>query len=651
MTNEIKIETLNYPENVRRRTGMYLGDTNDFTTPLREIINNSQDEMLNGYADKIVIVNNNKYKLIADNGRGLPCYENPNKPDESILIEVITSLHSGSKFNNEEVTSGLNGVGSSVVNAVSERYIVIVKLFTKSKLESFPKRYKDEIKLNSWYFVEFRRGKLYSESIINNRESFDKLIKGGSFSKSFDNYIDSKIDDWSTIVIIEPDLTIYESGESKVDLLPLSVVNSVNDENSILLNNETIDKFNFLKSFEIEKKNLLIEETLEYDFTYDSRLKISGEFGFSVDSVNYSNISLINLINTSLGGFIEQNICNGFGEALSKYNSLVKKADIKLGLLLYNITFTSYEMSFNSQTKEKLISLGNKKIEGEELNKQEFLSSITKYFTSLIKKNKDYFDALCERIIQYKSSLNKLSTVDYLRSKVILGNDSRKRYSSKDMVDIYEATSEKWEERELYIPEGRSASGNLIKYRNKATQSILPIRGKLINTTTFDESDLVDNQEILTIINAIGCGVGQISDYTKSKYGKIIIAGDSDQDASHIANLITALFLIHIPDIIKQGMLYRLISPFYKVSKGGKVNYYYLSERDKIDFDNSKVVKRKGLGSYTPEEAKKFMMDVNNRRLIQIKYPENEEDSVKEAIKLLYSSNARRKLMEDNGVL
>lgn len=638
---EIIIQTLSYPENVRKRTGMYLGETDNFTTPLREIINNSQDEMLNGYASFIQIINNKDYKVVIDNGRGLPCYENPNLIGETITKEAITTLHSGSKFDNKEVTTGLNGVGSSVVNAVSDIYIVYIKL-NKPKADKLPKRLKEIASDGTIYYLEYNKGVFKNEGILKDT--------GKDLLKYYGIELDKNLN-WSTIVLMKPDLSIYESSEAIVDMLPLSIVNSLREENNVILNGEKVEKFDFLSSSNMSISNILCENTIKFEYEFDKRLKISGEFAYSIDSVIYDNISLINLINTTQGGFIEQIICNSLGDALNDFNPIIKRSDSKLGLILYNMAFSSYEMSFNSQTKEKLISLGNKKIAGEDLNKTELSSSLKSFFKLLIKKNKEYFEVLCERIIQYKANLNSLSNADYLKSKVIMGGDSKKRYSKKDMVDIYEASSDNWKERELYIPEGRSASGNLIKYRDKKTQSILPIRGKLINTTTFSESDLVDNKEILTIINAVGCGVGQISDIKKSKYGKIIIAGDSDQDASHIANLITALFLIHIPDIIKEGMLYRLIAPFYKVTKNGKVSYFYLNEKDKIDFENCHVVKRKGLGSYTPEEAKKFMMDKNDRRLIRIEYPNDKEQFIKEAIKLLYSSNARKKLMEDAGIL
>lgn len=193
-----------------------------------------------------------------------------------------------------------------------------------------------------------------------------------------------------------------------------------------------------------------------------------------------------------------------------------------------------------------------------------------------------------------------------------------------------------------------SASGSLVKYRNKKFQSILPLRGKLVNTSSFSDESLVGNKEILAIINTVGCGVGAITDVSKSKYGKIIIATDSDSDGSHISNLITALFYTHAPDLIKQGLLYKLVVPYYVVNNK---DYFYYNEKDQIDFESSRIEKRKGLGSYSGDEAKKFMLVSETRKLQQIVYNDDSEKEIVEAAKLMFSSSARRKLMVSEGII
>lgn len=189
----------------------------------------------------------------------------------------------------------------------------------------------------------------------------------------------------------------------------------------------------------------------------------------------------------------------------------------------------------------------------------------------------------------------------------------------------------------------------LLKGRNKVNQAVLPLRGKLANTSNFDEERLVDNKEVLAIVNTIGCGLGGICDPSKSRYGKIIIATDLDSDGSHIANLITTLFYQHAPEMIKQGLIYKLEAPYYKVESGKKIEYFYYDEKDKVDFSKT-VTKLKGLGSYNLDEVKQFMTDPKNRRLIQLKWDSELEAQIEEASKLMYSSLARRNLMLETGV-
>lgn len=161
---------------------------------------------------------------------------------------------------------------------------------------------------------------------------------------------------------------------------------------------------------------------------------------------------------------------------------------------------------------------------------------------------------------------------------------------------------------------------------------------------------LVANKEVLAIFNTIGCGAGAIFDLEQSRYGKIIIGTDSDQDGSHISNLVAGLFFHHAPELIKAGRVYKLESPYYRWEHDGKEEYFFAHEKDKIDFSKGKVHKLKGLGSSSVEETKKFITG-KGRRLIQLKYDEFNEPEVLESSKLLYSSLERKNLMLRFGVI
>lgn len=658
MSNEIKIHKLEFPENVRQLTGMYLGVTDNFTTPLREIINNATDEMLNGHANWIDIINKDTHKMVIDNGRGLPVYVDPDEPEKTIAHTTITSLHSGSKFvESSEITSGIHGLGASATSAVSTKYYIAVNLKKKDISTTLPWIQEAAKSLeNPIYLLCCKQGYFVEDMVLDGVQQLSEYVSNEEVRPDF-----------STAIYFEPDTEIYTSGKASVSLLPLQIILARKDGLEINVNGNLIEKFDFNK--EVAKgAKLFLDEKVDFEYRFNSQLTVSGSIGYDNDHASYNNVTLINLIENTQGGFLERRICTALGQALSAINNAIQPADAKIGLILFNSSFSSYKMSFSSQTKEKLTNLGETSLEQVKkrllangvsesevdaeagktyLYENHFVAGLRDYFIELIKKNREYFDAIISKIIEYKRALNKLSNQDFLKSKLIMGDSDRDRArQSAEMAKVYEARSRKFAERELYVTEGLSASGHLIKYRNKDTQSVLPLRGKMKNSINMDSVDLVENGELLAIINTIGCGIGSLTDVSKSRYGKIIICTDADSDGLHISNLILAVFLKHCPELIEAGMLYKLETPYYVVD-GNK--YFYYHEKDQIDFEKSKVEKRKGLGAYTPEEAKKFMLS-KDRRLVQIVMDEDEE-ILKEAETLLFSPNSRKQLMIDLGIL
>lgn len=655
-TNDIIIKKLVFPETVRQNVGMYLGNTTDFTTPLREIINNSTDELINNHATWVDIVNKPNFKMVIDNGRGMPIYADPEDTTVTIARAAVGSLHAGSKIGDTpEITSGLHGVGASAVNAVSKDFWLIVHLNENNK-ETLPECLKSNID-GDYYILHYENG--YFQE--------DGFIYYSDLCKKFD-YKFRK--DSATIVAFIPDTTIYNSGEAKVSILPLQITKANFPKSSITINGENVKPFSF--KHEVAKDcELFLDKEIPFEIDHYGVLKITGILAYDNKSMQDSYVSLINLIETTQGGYLENTLYKCFGNALAKYNEIINSSDARLGLIMFSNAFTSYKLSFASQTKEKLVSLGLASDVAlvEELRRQgksqeeidiechkhvcytSYLkSTITDAFYKLIKKNSSFFDALCEKIIEYKKQLNKLSNTDFIRSKVILGDESDRKRSGVTASKVYEATSRDWSIRELYVTEGLSASSSLIMLRNPKYQSILPLRGKVLNSANMDDVDVVNNAELLALINTIGCGMGDVADAEKSRYSKIIIATDVDSDGYHISNLITAVFLYHCPDIIKSGRLYKLTPPYYAVrDKKGNMSYYGFEEKDKIDFEKCHVEKRKGLGSYTKDEVTKFMINPDTRILTQITF--DDEDDVKRAASLLYSSSARRNLMIKTGVL
>lgn len=657
--HKIEIVRERYPDNIRNNVGMYLGETVNYSKPLDEIINNAQDELLNGYASLVQIVNREEYKLVTDNGRGIPIYADPENPSKSILFSTVTDLHAGSKLgDNREVTSGTHGVGSSAVNAVSERFVVIRRV-KEGDTAHIP------VSTGQFYVLGFRRGILEIDGV---EPSIEEVIDHCNLPDEVADVLRS--DDFSTAVFLVPDLNIYRSGYSEVGMVSLKI-SLIGRPAVITVNGERVPEWDFKRDV-AEGEPLFLDQTIKYEFTFNSRLTISGELAYSDKQMSYSHIDMVNLINNPHGGLHERLVAKALGGMLNQLNSAVTVGDAKLGLIAFTNVFSSYRTSFSSQTKEKLIGLGmtwtewmttalNKFGLTEEEAKdydnyheyffyeQECQRQLQAYFQILYNDNATFFDALIAKILAYKASLNKLSNMDFVKSKLVMGDDHRKAAMNGDMAKIYEASSNKWDKRELFITEGPSASGNIIEVRDDELQSVLPLRGKMRNSASMDIMEFVDNPELLTIINTIGCGMGSMMDITKSRYGKIIIATDLDVDGSHISNLISSIFLIHAPEIIKAGYLYKMISPFYVVKTKKGTEYYYADEKDKIDFDSSYVERRKGLGSYTKEETERFITNPKTRRLVQITYDDNEE-TIEAARKLLYSSLARRQLLESVGL-
>jgi topoisomerase-4 subunit B len=661
MSADIKITKLVYPETIRQNVGMYLGETKDYTTPLREIINNSEDEILNNHATWMLVVNKDNAKMVVDNGRGLPIYEDPDHPGRVIAHSTFTDVHSGSKFDNpDEVTSGIHGVGSSAVNAVSARYCVAVNLKKKdlSKTTAAIRAEVENEKLNNpILYIEYQKGLLVADQVLDGVESL-KNVWGEDVPEDF-----------STAVFMVPDTDIYQSGRAKVSMLPIQIILQDKPNVRITVDGVEAEPYDFAKSLGDEVA-LFEETTLNFEYEHNSRLKIKGVFGFDTNTMNYNHTSLINLIENPEGGLIERVVTRALGESFKKLHSALTPSDIRMGFNLFTSSFSSYKKSFGSQTKEKLVSLGlpmhealsKLKLQGLEetpenlsiytVSEGEIRDGLIKFFDKFISKNKAFFELLAARVIEYKRQMNRLSSMDFVKSKVIMGDESdRKRSNIADAAKVYEASSSDWKRRELYLTEGLSASGGLIKFRDKQLQSILPLRGKILNCSTMEDVDLVSNGELLAVINTVGCGLGELADITKSRYGKIIIATDSDSDGSHIANLILAIFLIHARPLVEAGMVYKLTPPYYHVKTGKEEAYYSHAERDLIDFNKSTVTKRKGLGSYSPDEVKKFMVNPSTRCLTQITLDSVDEDTLKQAISLLYSSAARKKLMIETGVL
>lgn len=662
---EIVTTKLKYPDTIRHNIGMYLNSTADYSTPFRETRDNGSDELLNGYADKLVLVNRPRLKAVIDNGRGIPTEMDPDDHTMPITKAIVTETHVGSKFDNsDEISAGTHGVGSAAVNAVSDRFVVIAKLTpekAKASTVEICKAYKKG--KNDCLVLDFKRGVLQTCGVMS--------VEAAAELADLPELVEHS--DFMTAVTMVPDLTLYASDDVYIDLLPLAISLKRQPKAKILVNNKPVKPFDFRT--DITTSELLNDQVIPFEFKFNDYLTIEGEFAIRKDSFTYEQTSLVNLVNTTSGGYIEAIIKNAIGRSLVVLNSALKPKDAEYGLSLFVNCFTALKTSYSSQTKERLSALGGSasdrkivvrefedagisaddiklELEPKFLVDAELKAAVLTYFTELMSKrtNSKTIGAWIQRTLAYKAAMSNVSKEDFVKSKIIMGDDTRKRAMTEG-ARVYEALSKKSSERELYITEGTSASGLILETRCKKTQSVLPLRGKMQNSSNMDASDLCEHAELLGIVNTIGCGVGNITDITKARYSKIILATDLDVDGKHIRNLIMAIFKTHIPELIAAGLIYTLESPYYKVTKGGNTTYYMADQKDMIDFENSKVVRRKGLGSYTKEETYEFMTNKETRVLHQITYSEKDKKITDETCKLLYSSLARKNLMKEIGVI
>nr|DAS83458.1 MAG TPA: DNA TOPOISOMERASE IV, B SUBUNIT [Caudoviricetes sp.] len=813
MTVTENIEKLEFPYSIRKRPGVFGADLITPNLLLREVLDNTVDLVLKTRKpiEVTALTNRSNWNIVCDNGSGIPVYLDKDYDvslDKPIIIDLLSKLNVGSNFTKTQYSLGMHGLGLKGTNALSDYFNVYVNV-EKQKESNLPEFVKKGLKEGKSIFViRFEKGLLQNFEMIAKNEILISEINTGKLTDNRDitKFLESLSDDFGTIVAFKPDEEMHESMTVSYHGYPVKLIKSLFKFDKDLskidfklnLNGKEIEPLDFQKMFSDKLINdKVFSQSVDIKTDEPLPIKFIYQVSWSADKFNFDCDGSVNLLQTPSGKHINL-VTNAISQAFSKYNSLIKPNDTRLGMRLFALGLM-LEPLFNSQDKTKL-----SKIEDKGYNEKEVIKTLADSFLKLMKENSEYFDLLCERIIEYKRATEKLSNIELLKSKIVMGDESdKKRIMSGQMSRVYECTSDDYSKRELYIVEGLSASGNLLQTRNKLFQAILPLQGKMRNTSTLDEEKLVDNKEVLAIVNTIGCGLGGICDPSKSRYNKVIIASDFDSDGcllgdtvidvqkegrtfvieieelvdwkrkgklegtyaksfniesglieykpiinavltkyvtkdelltyrfsnglgtqhvtatknhlfytksgryvrldelneevitdsdpgyfdlgvnpclekidndmlipvydievqdnhnfyandvlvhnSHIANLITTLFLHHAPEMIKQGYLYKVEAPYYKVIDGKKVKYYYHDEKDKIDF-SKEVHKLKGLGSYTKEEAKQFLMDTKERRLIPIVWNPDMEYEIQEASKLMYSGLARKKLMIERGI-
>ncbi|ATV64807.1 DNA topoisomerase (ATP-hydrolyzing) subunit B [Fusobacterium pseudoperiodonticum] len=582
-------------EAVRKRPGMYIGTTSErgLHHLVWEIVDNSVDEALAGYCNKIEvkILPDNIIEVV-DNGRGIPTDIHP-KYGKSALEIVLTVLHAGGKFENDnyKVSGGLHGVGVSVVNALSEWLEVEVR------------------KEGNVYYQKYHRGKPEEDvKIIGSCEASEHgttvrfKADGDIFETLVYNYftLSNRLKELAYLnkglTIVLSDLRKEEKKEEiyKFDGGILDFLNEIVKEEATI-----IDKPFYVSS---EQDNVGVDVT----FTYTT----------SQNEVIYS---FVNNINTHEGGTHVQ----GFRTALTKVINDVGKAqgllkdkdgklmgnDIREGVVAI-VSTKIPQPQFEGQTKGKL---GNSEVSGIV---NSIVSSSLKIF---LEDNPAITKIVVEKILNSKKAreaAQKARELVLRKSVLEVGSLPGK---------LADCTSKKAEECEIFIVEGDSAGGSAKQGRDRYNQAILPLRGKIINVEKAGLHKSLESSEIRAMVTAFGTSIGDTFDISKLRYGKIILMTDADVDGAHIRTLILTFLYRYMRELINEGNIYIACPPLYKVSSGKQIIYAYNDLELKnvlaqMNQDNKKytIQRYKGLGEMNPEQLWETTMNPDGRLLLKV---------------------------------
>ena len=600
--NADQIQILEGLEGVRRRPGMYIGSTSarGLHHLVYEIVDNAVDEALAGFCSVITVtVNPDNSVTVVDNGRGIPV-DIQKKAGISALEVVFTILHAGGKFGGGgyKVSGGLHGVGASVVNALSE-----------------------------WLKVEVRReGKIYEEKFERGKVVSPITVIGECGSEES-----------GTTVTFLPDSEIFEETVYDYDTLKTRLRETafLTKNLKIILRDEREEKrentFHYeggIKEFVTylnRGKSPLYEQVIYCEGLQNSvMVEVAIQHN---DSFNENIYTFVNNINTPEGGTHLTGFKNAVTKTFNDYartNKLLKDSednlsgeDIREGMTAI-ISVKVEDPQFEGQTKQKL---GNSEVVSA------VSTVVSEQLTYFLEQNPNAAKQICEKAILAQRA----------RAAARKARDLTRRKSALDSMalpgKLADCSSKNPEECEIFIVEGDSAGGSAKTARSRATQAILPLRGKILNVEKARLDRVYENAEIKAMITAFGTGIHEDFDITKLRYNKIIIMTDADVDGAHIATLMLTFIFRFMPELIKEGHVFLAQPPLYKLEKNQKIWYAYSDEelasiiREVGRDQNNKIQRYKGLGEMDADQLWETTMDPERRILLRVNM---DEDSLSE---------------------
>ncbi len=592
--DENQIQVLEGLDAVRKRPGMYIGSTSaaGLHHLVYEIVDNSIDEALAGYCTEIKVdINPDNSVTVTDNGRGIPVGIHPQQGIPTVEV-VLTILHAGGKFGGGgyKVSGGLHGVGSSVVNALSEKLEVEVSDGEHVHYQSY-ERGKPTCALKvigdttaTGTKITFKPDPEIFETLIFDYDVLHKRLREQAYLNRGVKIIFSDLRDANR----EPVILHAEGGITEY----VTYLNKAKDA----LHDDVI-------YFEAKRKDMEVEVAMQYTTAYNETI-----------------MSFANNIHTIDGGMHETGFKSGLTRVINdyarKYNFLKEKdqnltgEDTREGLTAV-ISVKVTEAQFEGQTKTKLGNSGARTLVENALNDK---------LAAYLEENPKLAKTIIEKILMASRAREAAK-----RARESARNE-KNATSSSLLGKLARCTDENTDYAELYIVEGDSAGGSAKQGRNRRFQAILPLWGKMLNVEKSRIDKVYSNEKLLPIIQALGAGIGNDMDMSKLRYGKVVIMADADVDGQHIRTLLLTFFFRHMRPLIDEGHVYIAQPPLFKVFKGKNKNYeerfaFSDEERDMLLAEmgpGAKVQRYKGLGEMDPEELWETTMDPEKRTMLRV---------------------------------
>lgn len=596
--NADQLTVLQGLEAVRKRPGMYIGGVNSAGLHhlAWEILDNSIDEAMNGYATEVVLTlhRSGETVSVADNGRGIPVDKNK-KSGKTGLELVLTELHAGGKFQNDgdgnyKTSGGLHGVGASVVNALSKKLVAVVK------------------RDGAQYKMEFSQGKPVT-----------KLLR----AKSKD------VRGTGTTITFTPDPAIFprttfnsetlkarlETGSFLHSGVKMVFADEATNKRHVFRHENGIS--DYLKHVCDERNAKPIHEEPFYlsKETADARVEMVFQWTESTDE---HIRSYVNGITTAQGGSHENGLRAGLNKAVRNYLEThkltprgvkISHEDIREGVVGVLSVFIA-DPQFQGQTKDRL-------------NNPEIQSVVDGALRPALEQWLNSNSSVAEQVIARIIAASRARAASRAASASISRKSATNRLTLPGKLS--DCSAKDRADTELFIVEGDSAGGSAKQGRARKTQAILPLRGKVLNTEEAGLKKVLENRELNDLVTAMGCGIGPAFDLSKLRYQRVILLADADSDGHHITTLLLTFYYRHLPQLITAGRLYIAVPPLYRVDIG-KETYWAADEEDRVKIikthgnarSNPQITRFKGLGEMMPKTLWETTLDPKTRRLLRV---------------------------------